>query len=100
MSNVQSYALSQPIDIRIDVRIPMRDGVLLSTDIYRPKSGGPFPALLQRTVFDNQRPDLIEDARRFVERGYAVVLQDCRGRHDSHGEYIPYVNEAFDGYDT
>ena len=100
MSNEPSPALWQPIDIRIDVRIPMRDGVLLSTDIYLPKSGGPFPRLLLRTHFDNQSSNLIEDAQRFVERGYAVVMQDCRGRHDSYGEYVPYVNEAFDGYDT
>ena len=37
---------------------------------------------------------------RFVQNGYAVVMQDCRGRHDSDGEWYPYVNVPKDGYDT
>jgi hypothetical protein len=38
--------------------------------------------------------------RKFIERGYAVVVQDCRGRGDSGGEWEPYVCELNDGYDT
>ncbi len=91
---------SQPFDIKIDVQVPMSDGVNLSTDVYLPKSDGPFPTLLVRTIYDNQSPQLIEAAERFVDRGYAVVMQDCRGRFDSDGEWQPYVNEAQDGHDT
>ena len=35
-----------------------------------------------------------------VERGYAVVSQDCRGRFGSEGEWRPFRHEADDGYDT
>ena len=78
-----SSRLSQPFEMKIDVGVPARDGVLLSTDIYHPKSGGPFPALLLRTIYDNQNASHMASVARFVERGYAVVLQDCRGRFDS-----------------
>src|SRR5256885_9636005 len=36
-------------------RSPMRDGVLLSADVYLPPGPGPFPALLCRTIYDNQQ---------------------------------------------
>jgi len=77
----------------------MRDGTKLSTDVYMPNEGGPFPVLFLRTIYNNQ-VNGIEWVPRFVEAGYAVVLQDCRGRHDSEGEWEPYIHEAEDGYDT
>ena len=90
----------QPFQVRLDVRVPMRDGVLLSTDIYLPNDGGPFPVLLDRTIYNNQADRGFQWVARFVESGYAVVMQDCRGRHDSDGEWEPYIHEATDGYDT
>jgi len=78
----------------------MRDGVLLSADIYRPPAGEAFPVLLLRTIYDNQMPRYVEWARRFVQAGFAVVMQDCRGRFDSDGAWEPYINETDDGYDT
>ena len=100
MSNSEVSGLSQPFGLMIDVQVPMSDGVNLSTDVYLPTSDGPFPALLVRTIYDNQSAQLIEAAKRFVSRGYAVVMQDCRGRFDSDGDWQPYVNEAQDGHDT
>ena len=92
--------MPQPLDLQLDVRVPMRDGVFLSCDIYRPTVGAPFPTLLIRTIYDKQQDRYVGWTRRFVERGYAVVMQDCRGRHDSDGPWQPYVNEANDGHDT
>ena len=100
MSNPGIPKYSQPLDLKLNVQVPMSDGVNLSTDVYLPMSGDPFPTLLVRTIYDNQSPQLIEAAERFVARGYAVVMQDCRGRFDSDGEWQPYVNEAQDGHDT
>ncbi len=80
-----------------DVKIPMRDGVLLSADIYRPAGEGRYPVILERTPYNNYNP---EAGYYFARRGYAVVLQDVRGKHDSEGQFYPYVNEAADGYDT
>jgi putative CocE/NonD family hydrolase len=86
--------------IELDVKIPMRDGVNLSADIYYPGEGRVFPTLLIRTIYDKQEPRYVAWTPRFVASGYAVVMQDCRGRHDSDGEWEPYVHEASDGYDT
>ena len=93
-------ATGQPMKIRMDVKVPMRDGVLLSADIYMPPEDGPFPTLLIRTIYDKQNERYLAWTERFVESGYACVMQDCRGRHDSDGAWEPYVNEANDGHDT
>jgi putative CocE/NonD family hydrolase len=91
--------LGSHVRVQLDRKVPMRDGVLLSTDLYLPPEPGPYPALLCRTIYDNQ-VRFVEWAQRFVDAGYAVVLQDCRGRYDSDGEWEPYLCEAADGYDT
>jgi len=85
---------------RIDVRVPMRDGIHLSTDIYMPRGAGPFPAVLLRTPYSNNLDQFIETGRRLADQGYACAIQDCRGRWDSEGVYYPVVNEGADGYDT
>lgn len=80
--------------------IPMRDSVVLAADVWRPDGSGPWPVLLIRTPYDRTalrtRP-LVRDA---VGRGYAVVLQDVRGRYGSGGVFEAYRHEASDGYDT
>jgi putative CocE/NonD family hydrolase len=91
--------LSGDIRVQLDRKVPMRDGVLLSADIYLPTGPGPFPALLCRTIYDNQAR-YVDWVEPFVHGGYAVAIQDCRGRYDSDGDWDPYVCEANDGYDT
>jgi len=76
----------------------MRDGVELSTDIYRPDVKGRFPAILARTPYDNSSH--IARGKLYAGRGYAYVAQDCRGRYDSDGEFYPWHDEADDGFDT
>lgn len=90
----------QPIHER-NVAIPMRDGVQLRADVLRPAGGGRFPALVYRTPY-NKDAALKEYTtfRRAVERGYAVVVQDVRGRYASDGDFRPYEREGRDGYDT
>lgn len=91
---------AQPFRLTLDQMIPMRDGVNLSTDIYLPNDGESFPVALLRTIYGNQEPRYLSWTKAFVEAGYAVVLQDCRGRYDSDGEWDPYACEIPDGYDT
>src|SRR5437667_10003855 len=84
-----------------NVAIPMRGGVLLRADILRPKGEGPFSVLVYRTPYGKhfaQKEYTI--FHRAVQRGYAVVIQDVRGRYASDGEFRPYENEGRDGYDT
>ena len=83
MSENKQHDLTQPLQVKLDVKVPMRDGVSLSTDIYIPNGGGPFHTLLDRTIYNNQADRGFQWVIRFVESGYAVVMQDCRGRHDS-----------------
>ncbi len=89
-----------PVKIQMTVKIPMRDGVKLAADIYRPDAPGKFPAILLRSYYGIYLRPLIDQAAFLAQRGYAVALVDCRGRHDSEGEWVPYVNEPQDGYDT
>ena len=87
------------VDMLLDVKVPAQDGVMLSTDIYLPKTPGKFPAVLMRTPYSNNADGMIEKARRLANNGYACVMQDCRGRWDSDGEYYPF-REGKDGFDT
>jgi uncharacterized protein len=84
--------------------IPMRDGVTLSADIYRPDADGRFPAILVRTPYSNNSSTAIDQGHYqsvfYAERGYAVVQQDVRGRYDSDGAFYPFRGEANDGFDT
>jgi putative CocE/NonD family hydrolase len=100
---MSSDKVSQPthkIRMRCNVMVPMRDGVRLSTDIYMPDAPGPFPVILIRTPYNNNREPDVQDAVYFASRGYAVLIQDVRGRGDSEGEWAPFLHEAEDGYDT
>ena len=89
------------VEIKYDVRIPMRDGVHLLADIYLPKADGPFPTVLARTAFDRAESLGGETkAIKLASDGYAVVLQTFRGRYDSEGVAVPFHGQANDGYDT
>ena len=99
-------------------RVALRDGVKLATDVYRPaRTGkavaGRFPVILERTPYGRNSTYFrdftaqsatpktrAEVAEYYVRHGYVVIFQDCRGCHDSEGEFVKYVNEAPDGFDT
>jgi hypothetical protein len=87
--------------IQNNVMVAMRDGVKLQADVWRPKDEGKFPTLVYRTPYNrNRSPDGDTLFRKAVERGYAVVMQDVRGRYGSEGQFNPYFQEGKDGYDT
>lgn len=100
---VPDVIASQPthqVQVYLNLQIPMRDGVKLAADVYRPEASGRFPVLLMRTYFGKHDTGKITSALYFAARGYVVVLQDVRGRFDSEGVWNPYVNDPRDGYDT
>lgn len=85
----------------LDHKVPMRDGINLSADIYLPPDGdGPWPVLLLRTIYNSKDARYLSWTDSFLKAGYAVVLQNCRGRHDSDGDWDPYNCEIPDGFDT
>jgi uncharacterized protein len=80
----------------------MRDGTVLRADVYRPQKAGSYPVLLQRTPYDKTVAQQITYSHPvwYARRGYIVVVQDTRGRFASDGDFVPYVDEAFDTADT
>ncbi len=80
--------------------VPARDGVGLATDLYLPPGAGPHPALLVRTPYGKNQAGYTKQAGDWNARGYALVIQDCRGRGDSEGIFVPYLNEGPDGHDA
>jgi putative CocE/NonD family hydrolase len=87
----------------IDVRIPMRDGVALAANVWR-LAEGEGPTLLVRLPYGKDvmgiTQSVMPDFLAFLEAGYAVVVQDCRGTHRSEGEFVPHMADRTDGEDT
>ncbi|WP_026873676.1 CocE/NonD family hydrolase [Inquilinus limosus] len=109
---------SGEVQVLRDRMVTLRDGVNLATDVYLPAGyrvgvDAPLPTILERTPYGKTelsrseigagmdgpmaRPQV---AAHFVRAGYAVVYQDCRGRHSSEGVFTKYTSEGPDGYDT
>ena len=91
------------IKTELNLPVSMRDGVTLYADVYRPDTPDRVPVLLQRTPYNKSTPQArssMMDAMRAASHGYAVVIQDGRGRYTSEGEFYAFANEIDDGYDT
>jgi len=86
------------VAIEQSAKVKMRDGVLLSANIYRPISDEKFPVLLERTPYNRAGEAAI--ANELASHGYVVVIQDTRGRYESGGDFYPFRDESSDGYDT
>ncbi len=87
-----------------NVAVPMRDGVMLRADVYRPATSAAVPVILMRTQYGKevaqvqplryQRPDW------FASHCYLVVVQDIRGLFASEGTFSEFTNDRNDGYDS
>jgi len=92
--------------IQRDVEQHMRDGTILRADLYLPQGDRPFPALVERTPYNKGSSVEIQvgSPAFFASRGYAVVIQDVRGRFKSEGQFVPFHDDGWgvnrDGYDT
>ena len=86
-----------------NIAIPMRDGIILRADVYRPEASHAFPAIIARLPY-NKDALLLQsfeiEAVRAAEAGYAIVYQDTRGRYQSEGQFYPFIHEGDDGFDT
>ena len=87
------------VEVRTDVKIPMRDGVELSANIFLPKAEGKFPVILMRSPYGKGN-EKHGDGLFYAARGYVFVSQDCRGKGASQGQWEPFANERNDGRDT
>ncbi len=84
----------------MNVMAPMSDGVELSCDIRMPRTEGPFPVVLVRNPYNKAIAVTDPDLQAYLAAGFAHVVQDARGKHESQGEYAPFLQEADDGRDT
>ena len=89
------------------VMMPMRDGIRLATDIYRPKTDEPVPIIFSRTPYNfntwrdgEKNTRTAKRAYETVKRGYAYVIQNERGRYFSEGEWDILGTPLTDGYDA
>jgi putative CocE/NonD family hydrolase len=89
------------------VMMPMRDGIQLATDIYRPKTDKKVPVIFSRTPYNfnswgdgEQKTRTAEKAYEVVQHGYAYVVQNERGRYYSEGEWDILGIPLTDGYDA
>ena len=87
--------------------MPMRDGIRLSTNIYRPKTNDKVPVIFSRTPYNfnswgdgKERTRTLQSALQMVEKGYAYVVQNERGRYFSEGEWDILGVPLTDGYDA
>ncbi len=94
------------VRVEKDLMVPMRDGVRLATDLYLPVGpadrGERLPVVMMRLPYDKESyvTGAIEPARFFAGHGYAVVVQDTRGKFRSEGEYTVSAADRNDGYDA
>ncbi len=90
--------------VQRNVVVPMRDGTRLATDLYLPADSGEtvegrYPLILERTPYNKSTLTNNANGRYFARRGYAVAVQDVRGRHASEGIWYAFANEGPDGFD-
>jgi putative CocE/NonD family hydrolase len=94
------------VQVQRDLGVTMRDGTRLAADVYLPTGAGPWPTLLERTPYNKETSSEIAlgSPEYFARRGYAVVIQDVRGRFKSAGDFYPFHDDGWrpnrDGYDT
>lgn len=94
--------LAEIADADIALLVPMRDGVGLSTNIWRPKGArGPLPTILWKTPYNEHvlRGSTARYALEAVRRGYVFIVQNERGRYFSQGKYEILGYPQTDGYD-
>ena len=103
----QTQVQPPPSDVAVqkNVMISMRDGVRLAADVYLPARNlitipGKYPTILSRTPYNKEAPGTVREAQWFTQHGYAVVMNDVRGRFHSEGVWRMMLDDGRDGYDT
>jgi len=91
------------LSVQRKVTMPMRDGVNLTADIYRPRNiDTPLPILLMRLPYGRAIASTVvyKHPSWYAQQGYIVVIQEVRGTGTSDGEFYPFKHEYNDGFDT
>ena len=92
--------MTHTVVIERELAMTTRDGVVLASDVYRPDAAGPFPTLIYRVRGGRSSAFIagfmLLNPLDAVERGYAVVIQEVRGRAASEDRWEPFVHERDD----
>jgi uncharacterized protein len=110
VGNAVTSALFPGVTCR-PIRVRMRDGTLLSTEVYLPSKAGRYPVIMERTPYADATDQLVPSCFNvliynvaaiiaFAQHGYAGVSQDSRGTYTSEGTFHAMTQEAQDGYDA
>jgi hypothetical protein len=83
-----------------DQRVPMRDGITLSADVYLPLGANGLPTIVQWTPYESTRERFVSWGVWFAQRGYAAVVVDVRGRYESEGTFTAWEHDGRDAHDT
>ncbi|GLY66032.1 CocE/NonD family hydrolase [Amycolatopsis taiwanensis] len=88
------------LECQVDLRVPMPDGAVLLANRIAPRGGADLPIVVIRSPYTprGKKPDMI--SRLIAERGYQVIMQNCRGTFGSGGQYRPFCDEREDGLAT
>ncbi|HXQ87185.1 MAG TPA: CocE/NonD family hydrolase, partial [Gaiella sp.] len=94
--------MSQLRDVRLlhDQRVPTRDGITLSADVYVPLGAQGLPTIVQWTPYESTRERFVAWGVWFAQRGYAAVVVDVRGRYESEGTFTAWEMDGVDAHDT
>lgn len=95
--------LDEVAEVDQKLMVPMRDGVRLATDVYRPKDvDGPLPTIFMRTPYNFNKLGKwrLESLLEAMEKGYAYVIQNERGKYFSEGDWEILGFPRTDGYDA
>ena len=89
-------------DVRLlhDRRVPLRDGLSLSADVYLPLGAQGLPTIVQWTPYESTRERFVGWGVWFAQRGYAAVVVDVRGRYESEGVFTAWEHDGQDAHDT
>ena len=97
LSQTPDETYKKLLDIAIidqKIMMPMRDGIRLATDIFRPKGDAKVPIIFSRTPYNfntwgdgEHKLNAYSSAYEAVKRGYAYVVQNERGRFFSEGDW-------------
>ena len=83
-----------------DQRVPTRDAITLSADVYVPLGGRDLPTIIQWTPYESTRERFVSWGVWFARHGYAAVVVDVRGRYESEGTFTAWENDGRDAHDT
>ena len=73
------------------------NNIVLNGDLYLPDSKNKIPVIIMRTPYGKHNINAVFDPLQIVRKGFALLVQNVRGRYESNGVFLPFENEKVDG---